>query len=203
MLRKTTLKKINNLINEGFEKKSAAASKECCDHFIKAWETLHEHAPKKYKDFSLLVEKYNQGADDYDWGAWIWEVVEELGMAGKDHPECMEHRIEFIEAFKTRFPETSDEELMEYLQRTLIKTHFLIGNDAEGKTAVDDFYKKIDYSVWGYIEWGDALIKRVKEPSKTIYAEALDIYKKGLELDDDEEFIDTLKGRIRKVEKFV
>ncbi len=202
MLKTTTIKKINNWITEGFEKRNAD-SKECCTYFIKAWDALHENAPTAIKDFSLLVEQYNQGEEDYDWGGWIWEVGEELGIAGKEHPECMEHRIEFIEGFKSRFPETSDEELMEYLQRTLIKTYFLMGNDRAGKQAVKDFYAKIDYSVWGYIEWADALIKRVDNPTKVAYTNALTIYKKGLTLDDDEEFMDTLKNRIKRVEKFV
>lgn len=203
MLRKTTLKKINNWINEGFEKRNADDSKECCAYFMKAWDSLHKNAPESYQDFSLLVEKYNQGEENYDWGGWIWEVGEELGIAGKDHPECMEHRIEFIEAFKIRFPETADEELMEYLQRTLIKTHFLIGNDAAGEQAVKDFYAKIDYSVWGYIEWGDALVKRTTTPTKEIYETVLNIYQKGLTLEDDEEFLDILKERIKKVEGLI
>jgi len=203
MLEKTTLRKINNWITEGFEKRNEEDSKACCDYFIKAWEALHENAPESYQDFTLLIEEYNQGEEDYDWGGWIWEVGEELGVAGKEHPECMEHRIEFIQAFKTRFPETSDEELMEYLQRTLIKTNFLIGKDEAGEQAVKDFYEKIDYSVWGYIEWADALIKRTAEPSKAVYENALAIYQKGLGLDDDPEFLDTLKARIKKVEKMV
>lgn len=203
MLKKTTLKAINNWITEGFEKRNAEDSKACCTYFIKAWEAIHENAPESIKDFSLLVEKYNQGEEDYDWGGWIWEVGEELGVAGKEHPECMDHRIEFIEAFKTRFPETSDEELMEYLQRTLIKTYFLMRNDRAGKEAVKDFYAKIDYSVWGYIEWADALIKRVENPTNVAYENALTIYRKGLTLDDDEEFMDTLKNRIQRVEKLI
>ncbi len=203
MLKQTTLKKINNWITEGFEKRNEEDSKACCDYFIKAWEALHENAPESYQDFTLLIEKYNQGAEDYDWGGWIWEVGEELGVAGKAHPECMEHRIEFIESFKARFPETSDEELMEYLQRTLIKTNFLIGKDEAGEQAVKDFYEKIDYSVWGYIEWADALIKREEKPVKAVYENALAIYKKGLGLDDDPEFLDTLKARIKKAEKMV
>lgn len=203
MLRKNTLKKINHWIAEGFEKRNAEDSKACCTYFMKAWETIHENAPKSIKDFSLLVERYNQNEDNYDWGGWIWEVGEELGVAGKKHPECLEHRIEFIEAFKSRFPETTDEELMEYLQRTLIKTYFLMGNDRAGKQAVKDFYAKNDYSVWGYIEWADALLKRVKNPTKVAYANALAIYKKGLTLQDDEEFMDILKNRIKKIEQFV
>lgn len=199
MLRKTTLQDINNWISEGFEKRNQEASKECCDYFLKAWDSLHKNAPKKTTDFSELVEKYNQGEDDYDWGGWIWEVGEELGVAGKHHPECLEHRIEFIEAFKTRFPNTSDEELMEYLQRTLIKTNFLIGKDEAGEQAVTDFYKKIDYSVWGYIEWADALVARVESPDKALYEKALTIYEKGLTLDDDEEFMDILKERIQLI----
>ncbi len=199
MLRKTTIKKINNWITEGFEKRNEAASKECCDYFLKAWDALHEHVPKSYRDFSLVVEKYNQEETDYDWGGWIWEVGEALGDAGKHHPECLTHRITFIEAFKTRFPETADEELMEYLQRTLIRTNFLVGNEEAGEQAVKDFYEKIDYSVWGYIEWGDALIKRVATPSKAIYEKALHIYEKGLGLDDDEEFLDILKNRIARI----
>ncbi|GEM_PF-1443023 len=201
MFKKTTIKKINNWITEGFEKRSEEASKECCDYFLKAWDALHKNAPKSYRDFSLLVEKYNQDEADYDWGGWIWEVGEELGNAGKHHPECLEHRIEFIESFKTRFPETSDEELMEYLQRTLIRTNFLLKKDEAGEQAVKDFYKKIDYSVWGYIEWGDALIKRVAVPSKAIYEQVLNIYEKGLGLDDDEEFMDILKSRITRIQQ--
>lgn len=201
MLKKTTIKKINNWITKGFEKRSEEASKECCDYFLKAWKELSEKAPKSYLDFNLLVEKYNQDEADYDWGGWIWEVGEELGNAGKHHRECLDHRIEFIQAFKTRFPETSDEELMEYLQRTLIKTNFSLGNDAEGEAAVKAFYEKIDYSVWGYIEWGDALIKRLTKPSKAIYEKVLNIYEKGLGLDDDEEFMDILKNRIARVQQ--
>ena len=203
MLETTTLKEINNWISEGFEKRNEEDSKACCNHFIKAWEILHKNAPESYQDFMLLVEEYNGGEEDYDWGGWIWEVGEELGLAGKEHPECLEHRIEFIEAFKTRFPETSDESLMEYLQRTLIKTNFLIGNDEAGTQAVKDFYEKIDYSVWGYIEWADALIKREAAPTKAVYENALAIYKKGLNLDDDPEFLDTLKARIKKIEQMV
>ena len=90
---------------------------------------------------------------------------------------------------------------MEYLQRTLIRTNFLLERDEAGKKAVEDFYKKIDYSVWGYIEWGDALIKRVATPSKEIYEKALDIYKRGLMLDDDEEFMDILKNRIARTQQ--
>ena len=200
-MRKTTIKKINNWINTGFEKRNEEASKECCDYFLKAWEHLAQHAPEEIKDFSLLVEEYNQDTNDYDWGGWIWEIGEELGVAGQQHPECMEHRIEFVEAFRTRFPETSDEELMEYLQRTLIKTHFLTGNDEAGEKAVADFYKKIDYSVWGYIEWGDALLTRIEKPTKAIYEQALTIYRRGLGLDDDPEFMDILKERITRVEQ--
>ncbi len=201
MLKKTTIKKINNWITEGFEKRSEDASKECCDYFLKAWDALHEHVPKSYQDFSLVVETYNKDEADYDWGGWIWEVGEELGNAGKHHRECLVHRIEFIEAFKTRFPETSDEELMEYLQRTLIRTNFLLERDEAGAKAVKDFYEKIEYSIWGYIEWGDALIKRVAAPSKEIYEKALSIYEKGLSLDDDEEFMDILKNRITRTQQ--
>ena len=199
MLKKASIKKINNWITEGFEKRSEEASKECCNYFLQAWQELHDHAPKSYRDFSVLVEKYNQDEADYDWGGWIWEVGEELGTAGKHHPECLEHRIEFIQAFKTRFPATSDEELMEYLQRTLIKTNFLLGHDEAGEQAVKDFYAKIAYSVWGYIEWGDALVKRIKTPTEAIYEQVLGIYEKGLGLDDDEEFLDILKGRIARI----
>lgn len=201
MLRKTTIKQINNWITEGFEKRNESASKECCDYFLKAWDTLRKHVPKSYLDFSLVVEKYNQDEADYDWGGWIWEVGEELGNAGKHHPECLEHRIEFIEEFKIRFPETADEELMEYLQRTLIRTNFLLGKDEVGEAAVKIFYKKIDYSVWGYIEWGDALIKREKTPSTAVYKQALGIYERGLGLDDDEEFMDILKNRITHIQQ--
>ena len=203
MLKKTTLKKINNWISEGYEKRNEDASKECCDYFMKAWAALYKNAPKSIKDFTLLVEKYNQDETDYDWGGWIWEVGEELGIAGKHHPECMEDRIEFIEAFKERFSKTSDEELMEYLQRTLIKTNFLMGNDNAGEKAVNNFYKQIDYSVWGYIEWGDALINRAINPSKAVYQQALTIYQKGLDLEDDEAFMDVLRERIERVEQHV
>jgi len=201
MLKKTTIQKINNWITTGFEKRNEEATKECCDYFLKAWEALHDHVPEPYQDFSLVVAEYNQDEADYDWGGWIWEVGEELGNAGKHHPECLVHRITFIEAFKNRFPETSDEELMEYLQRTLIRTNFLLEKDEAGEKAVKDFYEKIDYSVWGYIEWGDALIKRVTAPSKEIYEQAIHIYEKGLGLDDDEEFMDILKNRIARIQQ--
>jgi hypothetical protein len=200
MLRKTTLKKINDWIEEGFEKRTNQQSKACCDSFLNAWAILKEHAPKKYKDFSLLVEKYNQGEDTYDWSAWIWEVLAELELIGQEDPECLAHRIEFIEAFLNRFPKTSDEELMEYLQRNLIKTHFLMGNDEAGEKAVANFYKKLDYSVWGYIEWGDALMKRNEQRNKATYQKILEIYKKGLNLEDDEAFLDILKERVAQIE---
>ncbi len=201
MLRKSTLKKINDWIEAGFEKRSEEASQACCEYFLKAWETLHKHAPKKYKNFSLLVEKYNEGKGDYDWSGWIWEVAEELGIAGKHHSEYLEHRIKFIESFQKRFPETSDMELMEYLQRILIKTHFLLGEEATGEAAVKDFYKKFNYSVWGYIEWGDAILKNAKNPSRKVNEKVISIYRKGLKLKDDEEFLAILKDRIEKVEK--
>ncbi|MEM1120040.1 MAG: hypothetical protein AAGJ18_06295, partial [Bacteroidota bacterium] len=178
-MRKTILQEINQQITKGFEERQADKAKECCQSFLKAWKILQKNAPESVKDFTILVEKYNQGEADYDWGGWIWEVVEELGVAGKIYPEYMEHRIEFIKGFKARFPETEDTELMEYLQRNLIKTHFLMGNDRAGEKAVKDFYKKIDYSVWGYIEWADALLKREIEPSKAIYQRASAIYQKG------------------------
>ena len=90
---------------------------------------------------------------------------------------------------------------MEYLQRTLIRTNFLLERDEAGEKAVEDFYKKIDYSVWGYIEWGDALIKRAKTPPREVYEQALSIYQKGLGLDDDEEFKDILKNRIARIQQ--
>ncbi|MEM1124283.1 MAG: hypothetical protein AAGJ18_27845 [Bacteroidota bacterium] len=114
--------------------------------------------------------------------------------------ECLSNRIVFIEAFKTRFPATSDEELLEFLQRSLIKTHFLMGNDEAGEQAVQDFYPQYDYSVWGYIEWADALLKREPSPTEETYQSALMVYQKGLLLEDDEEFMDLLQRRIEKIE---
>ena len=203
MLRKTTLKKINDWIDAGFERRSEEASQECCDYFLKAWETLAQNAPKKYKDFNLLIEKYNEGKDHHDWSGWIWEVVEELGIAGTQRKQCLEHRIEFIEAFQKRFPETSDAELMEYLQRSLIKTHFLLDNEEAGEAAVKNFYEKFDYSVWGYIEWGDAILKKSKKPSKKSYEKAIGIYQRGLKLKDDAEFLAILEARIEKAKKLI
>ena len=94
-----------------------------------------------------------------------------------------------------RFPDTTDEDLIEFLQRNLIKSNFILGNDEEGAEAVAVFYQSFPESVWGYIEWGDALLKRI--PADKVAA--LAIYKKGLTLKDDPDYLDVLKRRIRKV----
>ncbi|MEM6317883.1 MAG: hypothetical protein AAF960_09440 [Bacteroidota bacterium] len=202
-MKKTVIRHINQRIAEGYEKRNNGDTKACCDHFLNAWKMLKETAPKDVQDFSQLVEAYNKDEADYDWGGWIWEIGEALGTAGQDDSECLAHRIEFIEAFKTRFPATSDEELLEFLQRSLIKTHYLMGNDEMGEQAVRDFYQQYDYSVWGYIEWADALLKRKPSPTEETYQQVLAVYRKGVSLEDDEEFMDILQRRIEKVESIL
>ena len=193
-MKETSIQKINTLIAKGFEERASTNSKSCCDFFLLAWEELVSNAPTDYTDFAALVADFNQG-DGYDWFGWIWDICEELETASSDHKECLTERLQFIQAFRKRFPDTTDEDLIEFLQRNLIKTNFILGNDKEGAEAVATFYQSFPDSVWGYIEWGDALLKRTPTDKEA----ALAIYKKGLTLKDDPDYLDILKRRIRKV----
>ncbi len=193
-MKETSIQKINSLIEKGFEERSAADSKACSNTFLLAWEELVTHAPPAYTDFSALVAAFNQG-EGYDWFAWIWDICEEFETASADNQECLTERLQFIDAFMQRFPDTTDEDLIEFLQRNLIKTNFLLGKDVEGAEAVTTFYQFFPDSVWGYIEWGDALLKRTPVDKEA----ALAIYRKGLTLKDDPDYLDVLKRRIRKM----
>jgi len=177
-MKETSIQKINTLIAKGFEERASANSKSCCDSFLLAWGELVNNAPTDYTDFAALVADFNQG-DGYDWFGWIWDICEELETASSDHKECLTERLQFIQAFRKRFPDTTDEDLIEFLQRKAVAT----------------FYQSFPDSVWGYIEWGDALLKRTPTDKEA----ALAIYKKGLTLKDDPDYLDILKRRIRKV----
>lgn len=192
-MKETSIQKINTLIEKGFEKRSSTDSKACCNSFLLAWEELIKNAPAEYTDFATLVADFNQG-DGYDWFGWIWDICEELETASAEHQECQTERLQFIHAFMQRFPDTTDEDLIEFLQRNLIKTNFILGKDEEGKEAVATFYQFFPDSVWGYIEWGDALLKRNPMDKEA----ALAVYKKGLVLKDDPDYLDVLKRRIKR-----
>ena len=200
MLTSSAINKINKLIETGYENRQSSTSETGSALFLKAWEFLAEFAPETYRDFTEVVAAYNQNEDAYDWNGWIWEVVEELGHGAEDSTLNLDKRLHFIESFQERFPETSDESLMEYLQRFLIKTYFLLHRDAEGTAAVEAFYNRFDYSVWGYIAWADALLQRTETPTEMDKLRALEIYKQGLTVQDDPEFLDILQNRIEKLE---
>ena len=201
MISKNTQLKIDNWIKKGFRYKYAKESLKCCQSFLAAWNILQESIAGEVKDFTRLTELQPLEESNYDWNGWVWEIIESLDTASKQYPESLQQSLEFIDSFLQRFPNTSDVDLMERLQRLLIKTHFLLTNDAEGVQAVKNYYKKYPYAVWGYIEWGDALLKRTTTPDTKLYEQVLKIYQKGLNLNDDPDFIDILKGRIARLKK--
>jgi len=200
-MKKSAITTINDYIAKGLEERTADNPQACSSSFLSAWRELLTAAPAAYTDYNSLVADYNSDGDAYDWYAWVWDVCEELELASRTSPDCIEERLQFIESFQTRFPDTEDEDLQEFLLRNLIKSYFLLGKQAEGEQAVAKFYQQFPYSVWGYIEWGDALLNRAEKPSSETLEIVLSIYKKGLTLDDEEDYMDILKRRIKKLRR--
>ena len=198
-MKKSAIKIINNYIAKGLEERTADNPQACSSSFLAAWTELLDAAPTAYTDYMALVADYNMERDAYDWYAWVWDVCEELELASRTSPNCMEERLQFIESFQTRFPDTEDEDLQEFLLRNLIKSYFLLGKQAEGEQAVAQFYQQFPHSVWGYIEWGDALLDSSENPSPEELEKILAIYKKGLRLEDDADYMDILKRRIKRL----
>lgn len=197
-MKKSAISTINEYIEKGLAERDTD-SKACSAHFLTAWMELLAATPATYTDFITLIEAYNTDEASYDWYAWVFDICEEYELLSHDRPESIEQRLQFIESFNTRFPDTEDEDLQEFLLRNLIKSYFLLGKDVAGEQAVVKFYQQFPHSVWGYIEWGDALLTRTEHPSPEEVATILAIYKKGLKLEDDSDFMDILKRRIRKV----
>jgi len=200
-MKKSAITTINEYIAKGLEERATDNSSSCSSSFATAWKELLAAAPATYTDYTALVADYNSDGDAYDWYAWVWDVCEELELASRTSPNCIGERLQFIESFKARFPDTEDEDLQEFLQRNLIKSYFLLHKQAEGEQAVANFYQQFPYSVWGYIEWGDALLNRTENPSPEELGTILSIYKKGLTLDDEQDYMDILKRRIEKLRK--
>jgi len=200
-MKKTAITTINDYIAKGLEERTTNNAKACSSTFLAAWQELLAAAPASYTDYTTLVADFNSDGEAYDWYAWVWDVCEELDLASRTSPECVEERLLFIESFKARFPDTDDEDLQEFLQRNLIKSNFLLYKQAEGEQAVADFYEQFPFSVWGYIEWGDALLNRKEKPSPADLATILSVYKKGLTLEDDPDYMDILKRRIKQISK--
>ena len=196
-MKSTSIKNINALIEKGYADRESENAAACCRAFLTAWKELQEAAPVTYTDFSELVADYNQDGTSYDWLGWIWDVCDAIDPTNSDQNDCLLDRLQFINEFKKRFPDTTDIDLLEFLQRALIKTNFLLGKEEEGQEAVEDFYQLFPNSVWGYIEWGDALLKK-ETPTDATKELALTIYKKALVLKDDPDYMDVLKRRIQR-----
>ena len=177
-MKKSAITTINQYITKGLEERIASNSKACSTSFLAAWNELVATAPTAYTDYTTLVADYNSDGEAYDWYAWVWDICEELDLASQTSSECIEERLHFIESFKARFPDTEDEDLQEFLQRNLIKSYFLLNKQAAGEQAVADFYEQFPYSVWGYIEWGDALLNRKEKHSPAELATILLFIKK-------------------------
>ena len=200
-MNKENITNINNYIKKGIAKKEKDNPIGASFAFFEAWEELSTHAPRVHQDYQQVIEAYNQGEDDYDWYAWIWEIGEVLEQAGAIHKDCLKDRLQFIQAFKKRFPATTDADILECLQRHLIKTYFLLKDDAAGEKAVQQFYQQFPDSVSGYMDWADTLLQRAIPPTVLDHRAALAIYEKGVKIEDDADFIDILKERIEETKE--
>jgi len=125
-MNQATIEKINKHIEEGISKKEKENPIGGSFAFLEAWKLLADHVPTTNSDFLKVVDSYNGDGESYDWYAWIWEVCGALEQAGDIHKACLRDRLHFIDAFKKRFPATTDEDILECLQRHLIKTNFLL-----------------------------------------------------------------------------
>jgi tetratricopeptide (TPR) repeat protein len=136
--------------------------------------------------YAVLMEDDNLSMEDLD-GAfhgmqsiynWTTDFEMELGNASKDDKSFAQTRIEFCEAYITRWRNQSEPNL-EGMKWALCESYFDLGESDEGERLFQNYLEESPTSGWGWVGWSDQYGVSANKNNKD-NEKAIQILKKAL-----------------------
>jgi tetratricopeptide (TPR) repeat protein len=184
-------RKLNDLMQEGYDLLEARQHTKACDKWLKAWELIKQMATPEMSTVSAFDEAYpNMWPSVFNWCA---DPEMELHNAGIEDPIYHEHRLRYAREFLAQFPDESVNRHVNFL-RAQGDALWNLGRRAESEEVYEDLVRQFPDEGWGYIGWSDHYwLWGAPEPKE--YGEAEAILKRALarpDLRDRDDVMDRL-----------
>ncbi len=163
-------------IVKGYEHLAERKTIQCCDEWLKAWESV------KMLMTRTGIETIPELEDAWTWGQYLLNYVQdlemELGNAGTEEPKYYRTRIAYCWELLDRASDDADDLLVQNTRRAIAESHAHLGETDESDRLFEGWLQENPLWGWGWIGWADCywwIVKSAEalEKAKTIISRGL------------------------------